>query len=334
MKGFSFRPLRITFLGLAFFLPVLAGAQSFNVNSVDPFSLSISPQNPSPSSSVTLTALSTSLNLANATMTVFVNGKETYSGNVQPVSIPLGEAGSLTTIKAVISSGGTTYSRSVSVRPQDVVLIAEPISSAPALYPGNPLVPLEGTVRVVAMADIRNAAGKPLDPATLSYAWTVDGASISSVSGIGKEAIIVASPLQYRSRNVSVVVESQNGVFVGGASVSLTAQEPTVRIYINDPLLGILYDHTLSGGYTITGTETSLYAAPFSFPTGTGAPALQWFLNNALSQTGNLITLRPTGSGKGSASLSLVGSSGDFIKATTVLPLSFETQGSGNLFGL
>ena len=331
------RALRQAFIalsGLVLVLPAAATAQSFGTGGVDSFSLSTSPQNPAPYSQVTLSALSTSLNLANATMTVSVGGAETYRGNVQPVNITLGGAGVLTNVRVTISANGATYSKTLSLRPQDVVLIAEPISSAPVLYPGKPLVPLEGTVRVVAMANLRSANGKTLDPNTLSYAWTVDGAQIASVSGIGKEAIIVASPLQYRDRAVSVIVESQDGNLVGGASLSFTAQMPTVRLYENDPLLGILYDHALSGGYTVTGAETSLYAAPFSFPSENGAPALQWFLNGAPAQTGNFITLRPTGSGEGSASLSLVASSGDFVNATANLPLSFGTKSNGNIFGL
>ncbi len=330
----ALRPSFIALAGLVLALPAIVGAQSFGIGSGDPFSLSVNPQNPAPYGQVTLSAVSASLNLANATMTVSVGGKEIYRGNVQPVKVTLGGTGVLTSVTVAISVNGATYRKTLSLRPQDVVLVAEPISSAPVLYPGKPLVPLEGTVRVVAMANLKGANGKTLDPNALSYAWTVDGAQIANVSGIGKEAIVVASPLQYRDRTVSVTVESQDGNLVGGASLSLTAQAPTLRLYENDPLLGILYDHALSGGYTVTGAETSLYAAPFSFPSVNGAPALQWFLNGAPAQTGNSITLRPTGSGEGSASLSLVASSGDFVNATANLPLSFGAKSGGNLFGL
>ena len=131
---------------------------------------------------------------------------------------------------ATISSGGASYNQILSIQPEDVALIAEPISSAPPLYPGKPLVPLEGDVRVVAVANLKNASGVSLDPATLSYAWTVDDTQIANSSGIGKESLIVASPLQYRVRTVSVAVMSQDGVLVGGASFSLSPEEPSVRI--------------------------------------------------------------------------------------------------------
>lgn len=325
----------LTALTLALVLPGVASAQTLGeLGDTSSFTLSASPQYPAPYSTATLSFLSNSLDLTNATLTVAVGGKNIYKGAVQPVVVTLGKAGSVISVTATVSVGGTNYSQSLLIQPQDVALIAEPISSAPPLYPGKPLVPLEGSVRVVAVANLKNASGKSLDPSSLSYAWTVDGTQIANSSGIGKETIIVASPLQYRARDVSVAVRSSDGSLVGGASLSLSPREPSVRIYENDPLLGIRYDHALSNSYTITGAESTLYAAPFSLPTTNGAPLIQWFLNGAAAQTGNSITLRPTGSGQGSASLSLVASAGQYTTATMNLSLSFGGPTSTNFFGL
>jgi hypothetical protein len=304
------------------------------MNSTAAFSLSVDPQYPTPYGQATLSAVSSTLDLSNATITVSAAGKEIYQGSVQPVSVTVGKAGSVTNIKVTVTSAGTNYSQTLSIQPQDVALIAEPVSSAPPLYPGKSLVPLEGDVRVVAIANLQDASGRTFDPATLSYSWTVDDTQIADSSGIGKTAIIVASPLQYRARSVSVAVMSQDGSLVGGASLSLAAEDPSVRIYENDPLLGILYDHALSGDYVISNAEDTLYAAPFSFPTTSGAPSLQWFLNGNEAQTGNSITLRPTGGGQGTASLSLVASAGESTRAVEELSLSFGATSGGGLFGL
>lgn len=320
---------------LALVSPFAASAQSLGNFAADtPFTVSVNPQYPAPYSQANISFLSTSLNLDNATLSVSVAGKEIYKGAVQPVSVTLGKAGSVTNVKVTISSGGATYTQTLFIQPQDVVLAVEPISSAPPLYPGMPSVPLEGGVRVVAMANLRDAAGKTIDPATLSYAWTVDNAQIANSSGIGKEALMVASPLEYRARAVSVAVTSQLGSLVGGASLSLIAQEPTARIYENNPLLGIRYDHALSGEYAVTDTEATLYAAPFSMPTTNGAPSLEWFLNGSPAQAGSLITLRPTGKGQGNASLSLVASAGNSTTANALLSLSFGSTPGSNIFGL
>ena len=323
---------------IAMLLPIVVGAQSLggalgNIGGND-FTLSVSPQYPAPYGQATVSLISASLDLTNAVLTVSVGGKETYRGAVRAFGVALGATGSVTNVRVTISSGGANYSQTISIQPQDVVLIAEPISSAPILYPGKPLVPLNGDVRVVAMANLKDANGRMSSPTTYSYAWTVDGVQIANSSGIGKEAIIVASPLQYRARDVSVAVTNSSGVLIGGASLSLTALEPSVRIYQNDPLFGIRFDRALSDSYTIAGAETTLYAAPFSVPTTGGAPLIQWFLNGSAAQDGASITLRPSGSGQGNASLSLVASSGGYTTATASISLFFGAKPSTNFFGL
>jgi hypothetical protein len=327
----------LTAFSLLFILPLAVAAQSLGglggVNG-EAFSVSVNPQYPSPYGKATISLLSSSLDLTNATLTVSLRGKELYKGAVRPVSIPLGAAGSLAIVKVVVASGGASYAQTVSVQPEDVVLVAEPLSSAPPLYPGKPLVPIEGSVRVVAVANLRGPDGKASDASSYAYSWTVDDTRIANSSGIGKSSIVVASPLQYRARDVSVVVTSQNGTLVGGSSLSLSAVEPSMRIYENSPLLGIRYDRALAGSFNISGAESTLYAAPFSLPTTNGAPQVEWFLNSSRVQTGNSVTLRPTGSGGGSASLSLVASGGERTTVTTDLSVVFGAKSGTNFFGL
>ena len=323
------RSLRIALLALL--LPLAAAAQTIGSTSL--LSLSISPQYPLPYGQAVVSVLSPSIDLANATMKVKVAGKEVYQGSVQPVPIRLGKAGSVSTIVVTITSAGASYTQSVTVQPEDVTLIAEPVSSAPAFYPGKPFVPVGGDTRVVAMANFVDAGGKTISPSALSYSWTVDGAAVSSVSGIGKQSLLVASPLQYRSRSVSVNITNQAGGLVGSASLTLSPQDPVVRIYENDPLLGIRSDHALSGSYTIAGSEDTLVAVPFSFPTTGNAPSITWSLDGTKAQTGSTITLRPSGNGQGGATLSVLASSGTALGAMEHLLLSFGAP-SSSFFGL
>lgn len=324
------------FVSFLILSPLITAAQSFGdlTGDTSSFSVSVNPQYPDPYGIATLSFLSPTINLANATMAVVAGGKQVYKGSVQPVSLQLGKAGSATNASVTISSDGVDYKQEISIQPQDVALVAEPISSSPPLYQGKSSVPIEGNVRVVAVANLRSAAGAAQSPNSLSYVWTVDGMEIANASGIGKSAILVASPLQYRSREVSVSVTNSNGSLVGGANISLSAYEPSVRIYANDSLLGIRFERAISDNYAINGAEASLYAAPFSFPTTNGAPLLQWFLNGALAQTGDLITLRPTGDGEGTASLSFVASSEEFARAATNISISFGSAKKFNIFGL
>ena len=322
-------------LAFALLLPGASLAQSLGSSDGSAsFSISSSPQYPAPGSTATLSFLSSSFDLANATLSVVANGKNIYKGSVQSVPVTLGKTGGVTTITATVVAGGTSYEQTLVLQPQDVTLIVEPVSSAPILYPGKPRVPLGGSARIVAMANLKSAGGRSIAPTALSYSWTVDGTQIANSSGIGKRSIMVAAPLQYRSRTVSVAVTNADGSLSGGASISLTPFEPSVRVYENDPLLGVRFERALSGNFTITGAESALYAAPFSLPTNKGTPLIQWFLNGSTAQTGSSITLRPAGNGQGSAALSLTASVGESSVATANLSLLFGEKPNINFFGL
>lgn len=316
----------------AFSAPLFTLAQG--AGTVAPFTLEVSTLYPAPYTVVTITPLSTLLDLSNATLVVTVNGKETYRGNAKPFEVTMGEPGATVTVRATLLTYGGTYAQTLSLRPQDVSLIAEPIATAPALYPGKPLIPLEGSTRIVAVANVKTAAGKALEPLKLSYSWKVDGAQIAAYSGIGKSAVVVESPMKYRAREVSVTVQSQDGALVGGASMTISASVPSVRIYKNDPLLGILFDHALLNTYTTGADELSLYAAPFSFSSAKGVPSLRWTLNGSPVQEGSLITLRPEGKGRGNAVLSLIAGGETFSPARADLKIDFGTASNGNFFGL
>lgn len=302
-----------------------------------PFTISADPRPPPAYGVVTLTPVSGDIDITGATMTVTVGGVQSYSGNAKPITITLGAAGQTAAVSVSMKTSRGTYRQTLSLTPQDVTLVAEPLSSAPPLYPGKPLVPLGGSVRVVAVADLRTGAGVQLDPNSLSYAWVIDGTDEVGASGIGKRVLIVNSPLQYRAGTVEVTVTSPDGLRSGVASLDLAAADPTVRIYERDPLMGIRFDKALGDTYALTGSEASLYAAPFSFPTALRAPLLSWYVSGTLAQTGNLITLRPTGQGRGTASVSVTGDSTGSIDAPAAsasLTASYGTSGSSSLFGL
>ncbi len=310
-------------------LPLSAFAQS----APPAFTISASPQYPVPYGTVSIVPASNLLDLSSGTFVVSVNGAEIYRGNAQPVAVTLGAGGSVTNVTGTFITGSTNYSQQLTIIPQDVALVVEPIASVPPLYLGKPLEPLEGSSRIVAVANMRTKDGTALDPTTLSYAWTIDGTAITSSSGIGKASIIAASPLQYRASTVSVVVTSPDGTLVGGDSVALNPQEASVRLYANNPLMGIRFDRALAGAIALTGTEESLYAATYSLPTSSGNPLLQWFLNGTSAQSGALITLRPTGQGAGTANVSLTATAGA-TTASANLSLSFGSNSGTNLFGL
>jgi hypothetical protein len=315
------------------FAPLSAAAQ-FETG-LAPFTLALDPLAPRAHTEVTITPISGQIDISTATMTVTAAGKQVYSGAARPTAVTVGNVGQNTAVVVTMKVGSATYTQKLSLVPQDVSLIIEPLSSAPPLYLGKPLVPLDGSVRVVAVADLRTSSGTQLDPLSLGYTWSVDGVTALNGSGVGRRVLIVDSPLQYRARNVSVTVTSPDRLYSAAASVDFAAAEPTIRVYERHSLLGIRYDRALGGSYALPGSEGTFYAAPYSFPTALRpVPALEWYVSDILAQAGNLITLRPTGQGAGSASVVVRGAGGPSAVSSTGFTVTYGSSGGSGFFGL
>lgn len=318
-------------VALTLLTPATTFAQ-FTLGTADILSLETSPQYPRPNEIVTVTPRSSQLNLLRSTMTVSVGGKSIYSGPVKGVPVTLGGPGQTTTVSVTVTDNGESHRESVTFRPGDLSLVAEPVSSVPALYSGKGLVPQEGTVRFAAIADFRTGPTVRIDPKLLTYTWKLDNTTLLSSSGIGKDSIILTAPLTYRTSKVTVEAQSRDGKIVGGDSMKITPQGASVRLYVHDPLQGILFDHALSGSHAINESEATFTAVPYSLALTGGAPAVQWFLSGSKVEAGPHITLRPEGTGEGSASLSATASAGTQI-VTAALSILFGAQ-STNIFGL
>ena len=112
--------------------------------------------------------------------------------------------------------------------------------------------------------------------------------------------------------------------------------DPSVRIYENDPLLGPRFDTALSGTFTMDDTEASFLAVPYFF---SKAPGIAWSISGTPSGQGPVVTVKSSGSGRGSASIAAAATGASALEtAAANLIISFTgTQpsgGFGSLFGL
>lgn len=303
-------------------------------DSTHSFSLSVSPRYPSSYQTVAVSAQSTDIDLAASTLKARVNGVVVYEGGVRPFNVALGAPGKETEISATLTTGGDVHTASITLAPADVALVIEPRATTPALYRGKPSVPLSGNVRIVAVTDFRDSNGVRIPPSDLIFSWTVEDTFLQANSGAGRDVLTVPAPFQYRTRPVSLVVKSKEGRFIGGASVTLSGNEPLIRIYENDPLLGVRFERSLRGTFSLNDAEISLFAAPYSFSLTGGMPSRKWFLNNRAADEGGVLTLRPEGNGAGKASVSVRTAGVESIEnAAASLLLTFHS-GTGGLFGL
>ncbi len=317
-----------------FYLPVSVAAQS----SGSDFSIVTNPTYPVPYSTFNLSIKSYSFDVSNAVFTVTVNGVRAAQGT-GAISVPLKTTGPgiAMYIAVSVTANGKSYKNTLIIHPAEVAVVVEPLTTTPPLYKGMPTIPSSGKIRVVAIPDFRDSNGTPIPPKELSYTWRIGNQTLSTSSGVGRSVVIVPAPEPYRNTNLSVTVQAQKYSEAASGNVTLVSGVPTVRIYKDDPLMGVLYDHALFGNQIVTGAEVSFVAEPYGFSISNGEPTLAWYLNGTKAQTGNLVTLRPKGVGKGVATLSISSTKKSaYESATDAITLKFgKAEGNGlGIFGL
>ncbi|MDE1966240.1 MAG: hypothetical protein KGI41_03310 [Patescibacteria group bacterium] len=315
-------------------LPLAVSAQGFTGTSgtVDPLAIDITPQYPRPYDTIEIAPSSNVIDLAASTVSVSVNGNRLYDGSGSaPTAVTLGGAGSAADITMTVSWNGNTYSKTVTVRPTEVDIVPEAASTVPLMYPGAALPAPEGAMRLVAMADLRGANGKQVPPSSLSYTWKQDARTLEGQSGIGQDVLSIAAPNLYREDAYSVTAATADGSLVAEDSFTVAPATPKVLVYVQDPLLGTLFDSLVSGAFTLPGAEETFVAVPYFFST---TPAFAWTVNGTASEMSPSITVRATGTGQGSASLSVSANGASaFEQSASAFTVNFNSsQGSSNSF--
>ena len=321
--------------GVICFLSFLLTASLVRAQTVgaDPFTVDLSPDYPTPYQTVTVTPSSTIFDIGSAIVTITVNGAAYYKGTGgASVDIPVGGPGTVTNIAVTAVTGGQTYTKKLALRPASVALVVEPVSTTHPFYAGASLVPSEGSVRLVAIPDLRTSAGKAIDPNTLEYHWKLGDQDLDGSSGIGQSVLTATAPQRYRDALVSVTVQSQDGGLIAQANTTISPVDQTTQIYEDDPLLGPLFDNALTDSYTMSSSEDTFLGVPYYF---SSTPAFSWVMNGADSGSDPDITVRSSGSGAGTAVLGFTGTSADSSEsANSSLSVLFGNKSSLGLFGL
>jgi hypothetical protein len=275
----------------------LSAAAQFSPGSA-PVALSFSPSHPRPYDQVTVSVSSTLINLSAADITISVNGAVVEEGK-RAATFRVGGPGSKTTVRATVTTVNGTETVEGTLRPADIALILEPTATAHPFYDGGLLVPSEGKVRIIALADLRTALGAKIADKDISFSWKVGDKQLQAESGLGKNTLSATAPPRYRDTKITVTASSRDGSIVAESSVSVSPVDPVLRIYPADPLSGATFATALLRTFSFSGSEASFRMVPYFFKE---TPSLSWRLNGTKSGIQDAITVRSSG-GSGSAVL-------------------------------
>lgn len=305
--------------------PLSAGAQSLATS--DPVTIRLSPEYPRPYEQVTITVESSFLNVVTSTITISANGAVIEEGS-RNATIKLGGPGTKTDISVSVSAAEGTYVSKKTIRPAELSLVVEPVSTSHAFYDGAQLVPSEGRLRLIALTDLRSAPGTRIPNESISYTWRLGDKVLLNDSGFGKNVLTATAPPRYRDAKISVTAETRDASVVAYATTVISPVDPIVRIYPKDPLRGVSFSTATADALSLGGAEATFRAIPYFFAV---SPAISWSLNGEVSGAAPDITVRSSG-GAGTAALSVTAQDAE-ASATDSAALKFTSTTKSGILG-
>lgn len=328
------RVVRLLLLIAAFTMAVPAFAQP--APGAEPLTVRLTPSYPRPYEAVVVTPGSTLIDLSASTVTISVNGTVLQKGTgTQGAAFTAAGSGERSVVTvSVVGPDGRSYSKQVTVRPADVALVVEPVSTVHPFYQGLPFLAPSGRVRLIAIPEFRSTAAARIDPATLIYTWKLGDRVLTDASGIGRSTLTATAPVRYRDADITLTVTNPDQSLVAQAAMTLSPVDPVVRIYANDPLLGPWFDRALTGTFTMDADESTFRAVPYFF---VDTPAVVWSVGGKESSADKDITVRSTGGGVGTAVIGVTARRADTLPASANAGFTVrygESKSPLSIFGL
>jgi hypothetical protein len=262
--------LRLTVLILSFFWAGYALAQEEGIPTTVPaqeipIQIEMSPDFPGPLQSVTFTAQSYLTNVDSDLIVWYVNGIQKLKGiGEKNFTTKTGATGTTLTVTVNVSTDRGVSTAKKVIKPGEVELFWEANSYTPPFYRGKALVPLQGSVRVVAAPRVM-VGGKMVAASNMSYKWSVDDKFDKAQSGYGKNIYTFNLPVTAFAPNVQVEAQTLDGSVVIKNDVIIQTVTPQVLFYEVNPLIGVRRERVLSGEEQMSDGEVHLVAFPYFF---------------------------------------------------------------------
>lgn len=274
-------------------------------------SLDISPENPDPYGDVTISLSSYAFDI-NKSMIEWKNNNKTVLSGYGKTSYSfknLGpDIGITFNINITPVGSGSTITKSVTIKPQEVDLLFESVDGyTPPFYRGKSFVASEGTVRVVAIPNSKTLGSSRN---RVTYRWKAGDDTNLSASGYNKDSYVFKNNNLNLSEKVSVQASSLDDGYNATNSITIPIISPKLIFYKKSPTEGVLYNQALTGETAIAEDEETIVAEPYFLSTKGSESSIdyKWQINNEdvnTPDTPNELAIHPTARG-GYATLDLI----------------------------
>lgn len=176
-----------------------------------------------------------------------------------------------------------------SVQAQSVDLLWQGEGYVPPFYEGKNLWSKQSEITFFAVPqDLGN-------PSNLYYEWSKNGTVLGSLSGIGKNTLVLSDTVLSKPMRVLVQIIDQNEKTLALASATVAPREPELLIYENSPLYGYLFNREAGSTFTLNKKEVTFSVFPLFAASADRSDAsliYKWRADGVENGTGHSVTYR------------------------------------------
>ena len=310
-------------------------------DSLQGINLKLSNEYPTAGEKITVTAESYVANLDSSAITWELNGSLYQKGTgIISIEVQAPAAGKKLIVNITATTPeGRTMNAKTTISAGNLELILEPNGYVPPLFMGKLPLSYQNSFRIIAMPHLTDADGNEYDPKELIYQWSKNSRVVKDQSGYGKQVFTYQDELVPSDKVIDVVVSSPSGGAKAEKIISVSASNPFVYFYKDDPLYGPLYNVAVGSDIDLGGSgEVNIMAIPFGFnkPVDSlGNLVFTWLLNSVEQtslKSNQSITLRAPDDSNGTSNIQLtVNNTKDILqKADGGFNANFDTRKNQN----
>ena len=228
--------------------------------------IKIFPKNPGPGESVIANLELYLTDLNKAEISWFLNGEMVEKGiGDKNFRFQTGPVGSVSRVSvSIITFEGVSVEKEITIRPAEVDILWNTSTYTPPFYEGKALFTNQSEVRLSAIPNITNSAGNLVSPENLVFRWYKGNTLIQSGSGFGRNTLTLKGGVLFKSLDIKVEVATLDNSSTAENRIIIPSENPSVLIYEDHPLFGILFNRALSD-LILKEKEIKLSAVPYFF---------------------------------------------------------------------
>lgn len=222
------------------------------------YELRLEPSYPEPFSDFTVTLSAPSSDTDGARIVWYIDDEEQpHAVNSRTLTSRSGEVGVPMEVRADITErDGITNTITRIITPIYIDIVVEGLTHVPSFYEGRPLPSPGSQARASAIV----YTGTSRNPATLTYRWEINNRILNNGAILGKLGTNFDMPLD-RVSYLSVTVSDNSGI-IGSKTIEISAAEPEVYFYEENPLRGQI-PLALPKEQTVFGNQITVRAEPY-----------------------------------------------------------------------